>query len=384
VTLSGAERERRAELLQSILRDLELDALILAGADYRGHKGTLRWVADHNLAHRYGFAIAAPGGAPELLLPFNLGMARRGGWDVPTTFARDLRIGLPEALRAIGPMRRIGIVGLAQVMKVEDYLALRAAFPDAELVDAQDAFERVRARKTPEEIEGVRESVAIADACFDRLLEIVRPGITEREVGAAMYERCYALGGEDPLFLSMYPEPGDDGRLEGRFGPPSDRVLGAGDQLIFSFEQIGREGYWMELARMVVFGARTDVQQRMNRAVTAGLQAGAESMRPGKRPDEVQRAILDAVEAHGARSSYWSGHGIGQDVIEEPWLGLDVVQDRDVPSAWTLEEGMVLSNHPYVVDDGGQGIGYMANTYVVGAAGGEALSRHPLDLVVVP
>ena len=36
----------------------------------------------------------------------------------------------------------------------------------------------------------MRESVAIADACFDRLLEIARIGITEREIGAAMYERC--------------------------------------------------------------------------------------------------------------------------------------------------------------------------------------------------
>ena len=77
----------------------------------------------------------------------------------------------------------------------------------------------------------MRESVAIADACFDRLLEIARIGITEREIGAAMYERCYALGGEDPLFLSMYPES-NGGRAEGRFGPPVDRVLERGEQLV--------------------------------------------------------------------------------------------------------------------------------------------------------
>ena len=57
---SAAERERRAAALQGILAELELDALVLAGADYRGHKGVLRWVADYNLVHRYGFAVAAP------------------------------------------------------------------------------------------------------------------------------------------------------------------------------------------------------------------------------------------------------------------------------------------------------------------------------------
>jgi Xaa-Pro aminopeptidase len=332
--------------------------------------------------HRYGYAVATPGRDPWLILPQNLRMARPARWGVDVTFARDLRTGLPEALRAIGPLGRIGVVGLAQVMKVEDYLALRDAFPDAELVDAQDAFERARALKSDEELEGVREAVAIADACFERLLEVARPGVTEREIGAAVYERCYALGGEDPLFLSMYPER-VDGRIEGRFGPPDGRILVDGEQLIFSFELVGPAGYWMELARMVVFGKPNEVQRRLNAAVAAGLVSGATAMTPGRRPDEVQRAITDAVAEHGAACSYWSGHGLGQDVIEEPWVGLEVVQDRTAPSDWELAEGMVLANHPYAIDLEGDGVAYMANTYLVTAHGGEALSDKPLELYIV-
>jgi Xaa-Pro aminopeptidase len=266
---------------------------------------------------------------------------------------------------------------------VEDYLALRAAFPQAELVDAQQAFERVRSRKSPEEQEGLRESARIADACFERLLELVRPGVSERELGAAMYERGYALGGEDPLFLSMYPESPGDGTVAGKFAPPGDRILRSGDQHIFSFELIGPRGYWVELARMIVLDEPDELQVRMNAAVSAGLVAGRSLMRPGKRPDEVQRAILDAVAARRAWSTYWSGHGLGQDVIEEPWLGLEIVQDRDLASTWTLEEGMALSSHPYVADLDERAIGYMADSYLVREGGGEVLSRHPLDLYVV-
>jgi len=125
------------------------------------------------------------------------------------------------------------------------------------------------------------------------------------------------------------------------------------------------------------------MQQRMNAAVAAGLAAGAEQMRPGRRPDEVQAAITSAVAEHGADCSYWSGHGIGQDVIELPWLGLELVQDRALPSDWELAEGMVLANHPYAVDRGGGGIGYMADTFLVTPAGGEAFSHKPLTLHVV-
>ena len=85
---SAAERERRAAALQGILAELELDALVLAGADYRGHKGVLRWVADYNLVHRYGFAVAAPEREPWLVLPQNLAMGRRRDWGVPMRFAR--------------------------------------------------------------------------------------------------------------------------------------------------------------------------------------------------------------------------------------------------------------------------------------------------------
>jgi Xaa-Pro aminopeptidase len=381
--LSAAERARRAEALQAIIAELDLDVLLLAGSDYRGHKGTLRWVADYNLAHRYGYAVVPAGGEPELLLPLNLAAARSGGWNVKVRYARDMSTGIPERLRELGSPRRIGIVGLGQVMKVADYLALREAFPHAEVVDAQQAFERVRVRKSPEEQEGLRESAAITDACFERLVELVRPGVTERELGAAMYERCYALGGEDPLFLSMYPESPGDGTVGGKFGPPGDRILQPGDVHIFSFELIGTMGYWVELARMIVLGEPDEIQVRMNAGVTAGLEAGRAQMRPGQRPDQVQRAILDAVAAYGTWSSYWSGHGLGQDVIEEPWLGLEIVQTHDVASPWTLEEGMALSNHPYVVDREERAIAYMADSYIVREGGGEVLSKHPLDLYVV-
>lgn len=379
---SARERHRRADALQRLLVEEGLDVLVLAGADYRGHKGVLRWVADYNLAHRYGFAVVPPGGEPELLLPENLGMGRRGSWDVPTRYVRRTGAGLVERLRELGAPARIGVVGLGQVMKVEDYLALRAGFPQAEIVDVGDAFEHLRARKTPEELEGVRESTRIAEACFERLLEVTRPGVTERAVGAAMYERCFALGGEDPLFLCMYGVE-EGGRVRGQFGIPADRVLEQGSQFIFSFELVGRLGYWMEFSRMVVLGEPTEVHVRMNAAVRAGLEAAAAAMVTGAAPADVQTALLAAVEGHGATSTYWSGHGLGQDVIEEPWVGLEVVQERDAVGAWSIQPDMAIAIHPYVADVDGRGMGYMADTFLTGDGPAQPVSQVSLDLHVL-
>jgi Xaa-Pro aminopeptidase len=377
------ERERRHAALQCLLEDRSLDVLVLASNDYRGHKGALRWVADYNLVHRYGYAVIVSGREPQLVLPYNLAMAPRSGFDLPASYPRNTASGLCDAIAEAPSHERIGIVGLRAPMRVEDYLELRERFPHSEVVDASDDFEQVRAVKSPYELTAVREASDIAERCFARLLEIVEPGVTERSVAAEMYRTSYALGGEDPLFLSMYGVPGEDGAVSGRFEPPGARILGYGDTFTFSFELIGPRGYWMEFARMVALGRADELATRMNAAVADGMAAAAAAMRPGARPDEVQRAALDAIERHGAKSTYWSGHGLGADVIEEPWLGLEVVQDRDVRSPWQLAEHMVLAMHPYVADAAGAAVGYMANSYVVTPGGGTAVSDVPLDLYVV-
>jgi Xaa-Pro aminopeptidase len=378
--LSDTERLRRSAALRGLAEELELDALVLVSNDYRGHKGALRWVGDYNLAHRYGFALMARGGEPELMLPENLALARTGSWAVPIRYVRHMGRGLVEALREGGEPRRIGVVGLGEVMRVEDYLQLREAFPDAELVDASADFDRLRARKSTEELAGVREATAIAERCFERALECARVGVSEREVAAELLRVAYAAGGEDFLFLSMYARSGADGRAELEFGTPGDRVLGEGDQMILSLELIGPLGYWCEFARMVVLGEPDEDQVRLNAAVGEGMRRAEAALQPGARPAEVQQAVLDGVAAHGARSAYWSGHGLGQDVIEHPWIGLEVVQDGEADGGEPLEPGVVVSVHPMVSDERGRGIGYMADSYVVGEG---AVSAVPLELHVV-
>jgi Xaa-Pro aminopeptidase len=381
-----SERERRWALLQELMADEGLDALVLAANDYRGHKGTLRWVGDFNLVHRYGYALAAPGRDPSLLLPENLALQPLGGWPIEVAYARDLAVGLgstvAEMVGGTGP-KRVGVVGLGQVMKVADYLALREALSEeAEIVDATFAFERARAAKVPAELEGAEEATRIAEAAFERLLEVVGAGVSERQIGAEVTRTALAAGGEDPLFLTMYGREREDGTVGGHFGVPADRVLGPGDVHTFSFELIGPRGYWMELSRMVSIGPPTELAQRLNASVAAGLQAGGDALAAGADPGAAQAAIEAAAAEHDTVCAYWSGHGIGQDVIEEPWVGLEQVQDRDAPPADPLATGMIISLHPFVIDNGNQGIGYMADTFAVGDQGATPLSDLPRTLYV--
>jgi Xaa-Pro aminopeptidase len=381
-SLPEAERERRWQRLQDLIAEEGLDALVLAANDYRGHKGTLRWVGDFDLAHRYGYALAAPGRDPALLLPENLALQPLGRWPIEVAYTRNLGAGLAAALAELAP-RRVGVVGLGQVMKVEDYLAVRAALPEVEIVDATMAFERVRAAKEPLEAEGAREATRIAEAAFARLLEVAGAGVSERQIGAEVALVALAEGGQDLLFLTMYGREREGGTVGGHSGIPVDRILRPGDIHTFSFELIGPLGYWMELSRMVSIGPPDELARRLGASVAAGLQAGGDALAAGAVPGAAQAAIEAAAAEHGTHCAYWSGHGIGQDVIEEPWVGLDVVQDRAAPPAEPLAAGMVLSLHPFVIDDDDRGIGYMADTFVVEPTGGTTISALSRDLYEV-
>ncbi|WP_134727528.1 M24 family metallopeptidase [Amycolatopsis nivea] len=382
MSASLRERDRRWERLHAAMAEEGLDVLVVAGSDYRGHKGTLRYVADYNLAHRYGYCVVFAGEEPVMVLPQNLSGGRRprSAWVSDYRYPHELGDGLVEVLKSRPRNGRIGIVGLGEIMKVREYLRLAAELPRAKLVDASAMFERVRAVKSAEELAGAEESAYITDRCFERLLEIARPGITERAVAAEMHATAALLGGEDPLFLTMYADDEPSGPCP-TFGAPRDRILRAHDVFTFSYEVVGPAGYWVELSRMVTFAPPSGAVQRVSDAVTAGMAAAAASIGPGVATSDVQKNVIRAVEEQGVESSYWSGHGLGLDVLEEPWVGLDVVQDDSSAGAVpVLGAGMVLALHPMLWEAETSAMGYMADTHIVTEQGCRTLSEFPVQL----
>lgn len=379
--LSLAERDRRWGSLSAAMAADDLDALLFVGNDYRGHKGGLRYVANHQIVHRYGYALLPRDGEATVALPVSQSGSRRSAWVSDYRFFRHTAEGVCELLRGLPHARRVGIVGLAQVMRIEEYEHLRDALPETKFVDASVLFERVRVNKSAAELRGFEEAAYIADRCLDRLLEVARPGITRRAVAAEMYRTCALLGGEDPLFLIMHRDVHDGVAFPG-VTLPGDETLTPDEFFTFSFELIGPSGYWVELSRPVAFARLTADQERLERAVAGGLDAAHRALAPGATPGEVQQAIVTACAAEELSPAYWSGHGIGQDVIEDPWIGLEVVEEHEQvrPSDVVFHSGMAASVHPFVIAEGGE-VGYMADTFVIDDAGTRRLSEHPLQIL---
>jgi Xaa-Pro aminopeptidase len=370
-----AERDRRWATLTTAMRRAEYDALVFAGADHRGHKGALRYVGDYNLYHRHGFAAMRPGGEPALILPSIMADLPRGRWIADQRHVPQPAAGVVAWLAGLASGARVGIVGLGQVMRAGDYLHLARARPDLVFADATDLFDTVRLHKSEAEIDGLREAAMLADACFATLLDVARPGETERRVAARMTELCLRLGAEDPLFLTMNAE-WRDGGWRALLSPPRERELAFGPAFTFSFEMIGPSGYWTELCRMMAFGRPSPALREAVRVGCAATDAGCAALRPGGPVAAVQQAIMSAVDAERYDLSGWSGHSIGLDVIEPPTIGPPPAEGAK------LAAGMAVALHPMLVDRRDGPLCYMADTLAIAADGADAFSAWPRELYV--
>lgn len=266
--------------------------------------------------------------------------------------------------------RRVGFIGMGDIMRAADYKHLTANFKAAEIVDLDDAFEELRSIKDHDDIKGHQEANAIAEMSLKSITEALRIGKMEREIAGDGLRTLYSSGGDDTIILSLY---GSDGNCIPFFhAPRSDYKLRKNDVFIFSIEVSSPSGHWVELSRMFYLGEPTDLTQRLHKFVADSLIDAETQLKPGKSGEEIFSFLnKGAKEQHFKLEHEYQGHSIGLDVIERPFIRSG--------EKMRLREGMVISFHPIVADKDDRSMGYMSNVYVVGKDGASPLSKLPLD-----
>src|SRR5436309_1439308 len=162
---------------------------------------------------------------------------------------------------------------------------------------------------------------------------------------------------------------GTHGEAEASFKVPGQRVIASDDLLLYSLEITGSGGYWVEFSRPLIRGKLSARTQAMADAYPEALEAARKLMREGELASNVHRAISDAFAKHGFALGHLSGHSIGATMIEHPAIG----SKSEVP----LEENMIFSLHPQVVDKDGKVCLYTQDTYRIGKTEGECLADVP-------
>ncbi|HSV67330.1 MAG TPA: Xaa-Pro peptidase family protein [Mycobacteriales bacterium] len=263
-------------------------------------------------------------------------------------------------------------IGLANRMWLEQGLRLRDA-TGAEAVLAGRVLRALRIRKSTAEVAALRRAGQAIDRVHERVGEWLRPGRTEAEVGRDIAEAIVAEGHVRTDFVIVGSGPnGASPHHE-----LSDRVIEAGDPVVVDIGGTTAEGYCSDETRTYVVGGQPPAEFRRYYAVLAEAQAAAcAAITPGASCESIDAAARDLITAagYGEFFVHRTGHGIGLESHEDPYLVAG--------NAEPLEPGMAFSVEPGIYLPGRHGA-RIEDICVCTGDGGERLNLVSRDLMVL-
>ena len=248
-------------------------------------------------------------------------------------------------------------------------LHLQARLPAARFTPSAALLAPLRRVKDAAEIAALKRAAAAADAAMADILARPLAGKTEREVGRMIADLLIAHGHSSADF-AIVASGGNSGSPHHATG---DRVLHEGDALTLDFGGVF-DRYFSDITRSVFLGKAPEEYRRIYDVVRQAQQKAFEAVRPGIACQDVDRAARRVISeaGYGEYFIHRTGHGLGLDVHEEPYM----VEGNTSP----VEPGMVFSDEPGIYIPGRFGV-RIEDILVVTAQGAERLNHAPRDLM---
>jgi Xaa-Pro dipeptidase len=362
----------RFDRLISEMRRQKTDAVILV-------PGTnLRWLTGmpFHAGERLTAAVITAAGDAGFVLPAMEAQRVKGASPVPfRLYPWDDN--QPAAAAMGGCAADLSLAGKAiavehLAMRVFELRAIEAAAPRAVFVDAQQLFAPLRVVKDQQEISLMRAAAEMIDASLEKLLPQIRPGLSEREIASRWVIEILRTGAESPAFECIIASGPNAAFPHHGTG---DRELQVGDLLVLD-GGARHGGYASDITRTVMIGEPTEQQKRIYEVVKAANEAGRRAGRPGVSGRAVDAAARKVIEdaGFGEHFMHRTGHGLGMDVHEEPYIAPANDQPLPVGCVFTIEPGV------YVNGVGGVRI---EDDVTLTEGGAESLTRSGRDLIIL-
>jgi len=210
--------------------------------------------------------------------------------------------------KAGGPApRRIGIE--KDFMVARQYELLAAEFPSAELVHITPVIDRLRAVKTPQELDSIKAAAAIADQAMTAALAAVGPGVCELEVAAEAEYVMRKAGSLRPAF-GTFVASGERTLLAHPHASP--KTMQPGEAVVIDLGAVV-DGYSSDLCRTAFVGSPTPAQRERLHLVFQAQEAAAAALRPGAQAREVYKAAHQVFASQGLQRLLPEdlGYGVG-------------------------------------------------------------------------
>ena len=252
--------------------------------------------------------------------------------------------------------------------KLEQYKSQGYIIPHASLI------------KTPEQIDGIRESGKITTQILDLVSKEIRAGMTTAELDKLVYD--YTIAHDSipaPLNYMGFPKSTcisiNDVVCH---GIPNDKTkLKSGDIVNVDVSTI-TNGYFSDASRMFMIGDVTAEARRLIEATKECLDIGTKQVKPFNSTNEIGRAIEPFANQNGySVVRDLGGHGVGLKFHEDPHI--DHFENRS--KGVLMLPGMVFTIEP-MINEGGYAVKIAKDKWTVTTRDGSLSAQWEYTLAV--
>jgi len=277
-----------------------------------------------------------------------------------------------KAVQALGlDGKRIGVE--PRQLRLLEFQYVKAGAPEADYPDASDALASLRLRKDQAEVEAMRRAVKIAQDALEATIPSIKIGMSEKELSSELVVQLLKKGSEPEMPFAPIVSGGPN--AANPHASPSERKLQAGDLLVVDWGAT-YDGYISDLTRTFAVGEVDEKYKKIHQIVQEANAAGRAAGKPGvpcANVDQAARAVIERA-GYGQYFTHRTGHGIGMEGHEDPYMRGDNMQLLEAGMAFTVEPGIYLPNRNGV---------RIEDNVVITESGADVLSDMPREIRVV-
>lgn len=250
-------------------------------------------------------------------------------------------------------------------------LRIRAALDPTELVEAGPTMSALRRVKSPEEVERLRSAAAAADVAMEAVTRERLSGRSEAEVSRHIRESLLEAGHDEAEFAIVASGPNSASPHH----QAGERVIERGDAIVLDIGGT-RAGYCSDTSRTAFVGDPDPEFVALYAVLREAQAAACEAVQPGiacSEIDAVARRVIDEA-GYGEAFIHRTGHGIGMETHEEPYIVASNGELLQEGHAFSVEPGIYLRNRWGA---------RIEDIVVCTESGGDRLNRTSTELYVV-
>ena len=299
----------RIKKIRNILVEKNIDALLIADDKNIFYFTEFPW----------GFRLLIPAEGENILFVPSV------NYEAAKEKSRNVRVELIKiGEKAINKIfseisrRKIKFLGFDRLSATE-YLKIKSKLQDLELKSLQEDIWSLRKIKDESELALIKKAAELTSQGMKRALEVIKPGLIEREAIAEIEYEMRKRGSSGVAFETIVCSGPESAYPHGGLG---EREIKDGDFVVVDLGAKYR-GYCADMTRTLIVGEPSKRQLHIYKAVKEAQKIAISRIRSNIKAREVDQVARKYIEekGYGKYFVHSLGHGVGLDVHEPPTLG---------------------------------------------------------------